>query len=296
MHQHPRTSLFAIAVAVVVAGWLLPAVADAQPPRTPLALEPAGSTGEAVWPAYEAWSRNADESLTLLVGYYNRNEVAVDILIGPDNNIGRGEDMGQPTHFLPGRNWGVFSITVPADEAERRLNWTLRINNQLAEVQFWANPPYFADPFLNVANGNVPPILKVGPTGQELQGPPHGVVASYATTVGEPLTLLLTVRDQPLVVEPEQRAGRRRRPPLGATWKKYRGPGQVTFEADGIDAGPVLTHRFDDLAGGETMTSVTFDAPGQYRLMATGNDISGNGGGGDQCCWTTAHVDVTVNP
>jgi hypothetical protein len=83
---------------------------------------------------------------------------------------------------------------------------------------------------------------------------------------------------------------------LGVTWKKYRGPGQVTFEADGIDAGPELSHRFDDLAGGETMTSVTFDTAGQYRLMATGNDVSGDGGGGDQCCWTTAHVNVTVNP
>ena len=99
MHQRPHLSLFAIVLAVVATGVCLPAAADAQPPRTPLSLEPAGSTGEAVWPAYEAWSRNADESLTLLVGYYNRNDVAVDIPIGPDNNIGPGQDMGQPTHF-----------------------------------------------------------------------------------------------------------------------------------------------------------------------------------------------------
>ena len=249
-----------------------------------------------MWPAYEAWSRNADGSLTLLVGYYNRNDVAVDIPIGPDNHMGPGQDMGQPTHFLPGRNWGVFSVTVSAEDAERRVNWTLRINNQLAEVEFWANPPYFADPFLNVANGNAPPILKVGPGGDDLQGPPHGIAASYSTTVGEPLTLLISARDQPLTVEPEERAGRRGRPPLRVTWKKYRGPGQVTFEADGLDAGPELTHPFDELAGGERITSVTFDTPGQYRLMATGNDVSGDGGGGDQCCWTTAHVDVTVNP
>ena len=281
----------------MVAGVLLASVAGAQPPRTPLALEPSGSTGEAVWPAYEAWSRNEDGSLTLLVGYYNRNDIAVDIPIGEDNHMGPGvQDMGQPTHFLPGRNWGVFSIRVPADQAERKLNWTLRINNQLAEVDFWANPPYFADPFLNLANGNVPPIVKVGPDGEERQGPPHGIAANYTTTVGEPLTLLLTVRDQPLTIEPEQRAGRRRRSPLTVTWKKYRGPGNVTFEAEEVEAGPELTHDFDELTGGETMTSVTFDAPGQYRLMATGNDVSGDGGGGDQCCWTTAHVDVTVNP
>ena len=51
---------------------------------------------------------------------------------------------------------------------------------------------------------------------------------------------------------------------------------------------------FDEVDGGETLTTATFSEPGRYRLMATGNDVSGAGGGGDQCCWTTAHVDVVV--
>ena len=268
----------------------------AQPPRFPLALEPEGSTGEAVWPAYEGWTRNEDGSLTLLVGYFNRNEEVVDVPIGDDNRMGpAGVDLGQPTHFLPGRNWGVFSITVPADQAEQRLTWSLRVNNQLAEITFWANPEYYVEPFLNRANGNTPPVIKVGPAGADLQGPPHGVAASYSTTVGEPLTLILSANDQPLTNAPESRRGGRRAP-LTVTWKKFRGPGDVTFEAEDIEAGPSLTHRFEELAGGETLTSVTFSEPGTYRLMATGNDVSGNGGGGDQCCWTTAHVDITVNP
>ena len=229
--------------------------------------------------------------------------MAIDIPIGDDNRMGPGNaDMGQPTRFLPGRNWGVFSITVPADRAEQKLTWTIRANNQLAEISFWANPPYFTEPFRNLANGNTSPILRVGPDGHALQGPPHGIAATYATTVGEPLTLLVTATDTPLTNAPEPRAGGRdgrfgrRRFPLNVTWKKYRGPAEVTFEAEGLDAGPELTHTFDDLAGGKTMTTVTFSAPGQYRLMATGNDISGDDGGGDQCCWTTAHVDVTVSP
>lgn len=291
-----RFRLIAIVLTLVAAGALAPVAAEAQPPRAPLELEPRGGSGEAIWPAYEGWSRNEDGSLTLLVGYYNRNDHTIEVPIGEDNRMGpASDDMGQPTVFYPGRNWGVFSVTVPADRAEEKLTWAIRVNNQLSEVAFWANPPYFADPFLNLANGNVPPVLKVGPTGDELQGPPHGITASYTTTVGEPLTLLVTGTDVPLTNAPES-GGRSRRPPLSVTWKKYRGPGQVTFEAEGIDAGPELQHRFDDLAGGETMTSVTFSEPGQYRLMATGNDVSGNGGGGDQCCWTTAHVDVTVNP
>ena len=147
-----------------------------------------------------------------------------------------------------------------------------------------------------MANGNVPPTLSVGSPREALQGPPHGVVVTYTTSVGEPLALLISVSDQPLTVEPEPRRGRRRRAPLSLTWKKYRGPGTVTFEADGLDTGTAFTHEFEDLAGDETLTMATFGEPGDYRLMATANDISGNGGGGDQCCWSTAHVDVTVNP
>jgi hypothetical protein len=44
----------------------------------------------------------------------------------------------------------------------------------------------------------------------------------------------------------------------------------------------------------EATTTATFDAPGEYVLRAQVNDDSGDGGGGDQCCWTTAHVRVTV--
>ena len=291
MHSS-RTVIVLAAVGTVA---ILAASAAAQPPRTPLALEPRGSTGEAIWPAYEGWSRNADGSLTLLLGYYNRNDEVVEIPVGEDNRLGPGDaDKGQPTHFLPGRNWGVFSITVPEDRAEERLTWTIRINNQLAEIAFWANPAYYTDPFLNRANGNVPPTLRIGADGAEMQGPPHGVSATWSTTVGEPLGLLATVTDRPLTIEPEQRRGRRRRPPVSLTWKKYRGPGEVTFGAEGKDAGAELTHTFEEVAGGETLTTATFSEPGRYRLMATGNDVSGDGGGGDQCCWTTAHVDVVV--
>ena len=41
-------------------------------------------------------------------------------------------------------------------------------------------------------------------------------------------------------------------------------------------------------------TTATFSAPGEYMLRAVANDSSGDGGGGDQCCWTTAFVRVNV--
>ena len=297
------TALTAVAACLAIV-----AVAGAQTPRAPLPLEPVGATGEAVWPAFESWARNDDGTVTLQLGYFNRNDEVIEILVGDDNRMGPGAvDMGQPTHFLPGRHIGVFSVTVPLDQAERKLTWTININNQVSEIAFTNNPEYFGDPFLDLSNGNTPPTLRVGAGGDELQGPPRGVVASYTTTVGEPLTLLATAADvAPTTLELERRGdadddvrrGRPRRAPLAVTWKKYRGPGDVTFEAEGIDTGEELTHEFDDLAGGETMTSVTFSEPGQYRLFVLANDDSSSPGEGSsrQCCWTTAHVDVTVNP
>jgi hypothetical protein len=35
-------------------------------------------------------------------------------------------------------------------------------------------------------------------------------------------------------------------------------------------------------------------APGDYILRVEGNDSTGSGGGGFQCCWSNAHVSVTV--
>jgi len=305
MHLFRRSvfTLTAVAACLIVAS-----IAQAQIPRAPHPLEPKGASGEAIWPAYESWSRNADGTLTMVLGYFNRNDEIVEIPIGPDNSMGPGNpDKGQPTHFLPGRHIGVFSIRVTEEEAEQRLTWSVTVNNQPSEISFSDVPAYFASPHLDAANGNTPPTLKLGGDGDELTGPIPGVMASYTTTVGEPLTLLASASDA--VIEGDTRESdadddddsprrRPRRAPLSVTWKKYRGTGDVTFEAEGIDAGEELTHSFEEIAGGETMTTVTFSEPGQYRLMVIGNDSSIAPGEGStrQCCWTTAHVEVTVNP
>ena len=68
-----------------------------------------------IYPAFEGWGPLKDGSNVLLLGYFNRNkDQALDIPIGPDNRIEPGgPDYGQPTHFLTGRQYGVFAITVP---------------------------------------------------------------------------------------------------------------------------------------------------------------------------------------
>src|ERR1041384_1302564 len=78
-----------------------------------LPFEPTHESGQSVTGAFEGWFPNADGSISLLAGYFNRNaKQEFDISPGPNNRIEPGgPDQGQPTHFLPGRQWGVFTIT-----------------------------------------------------------------------------------------------------------------------------------------------------------------------------------------
>jgi len=59
--------------------------------------------------AFEGWYENGDGPRGFLIGYYNRNtQEELDIPIGPNNRIDPGgPDMGQPTHFLPSRQYGA---------------------------------------------------------------------------------------------------------------------------------------------------------------------------------------------
>ncbi len=85
-------------------------------------------------------------------------------------------------------------------------------------------------------------------------------------------------------------AAREARGDIRVVWKKYRGPGEVKIAEATID----LKNEGDAKKFVEARTTATFSKPGVYWLRAQINDSSGDGGGGDQCCWTTAHVTVTV--
>src|SRR6266849_1229530 len=102
----------------------------------PLPLEPAHEAGASITGAFEGWFKNPDGTFTLLLGYYNRNRLQdVDVPIGPNNRVEPGgPDRGQPTHFMPGRNWGMFSIRVPADFGTNKLTWTLVVNGQTTVI------------------------------------------------------------------------------------------------------------------------------------------------------------------
>jgi hypothetical protein len=74
-------------------------------------------------------------------------------------------------------------------------------------------------------------------------------------------------------------------------WSKYRGTGAVTFSPDRIP----LRNEGNVRAVMKADTTATFSEPGEYILRVVANDASGDGGGGNQCCWTTAHVKATIS-
>src|SRR5579871_1918666 len=159
--------------------------AIAQPgAQTP--LEPPHNSGQGVTAAFEGWYPNPDGTSTILIGYYNRNlKEALDIPVGPNNRVEPGgPDRGQPTHFLPGRQWGVFTITVPKDfPADQKITWSIDANGQPTSIPVNLNPLYVIAPFLD-ATGNTPPFLGFQESGPFIQGPPRSIVNSLKTTVG----------------------------------------------------------------------------------------------------------------
>src|SRR5262245_20464148 len=72
--------------------------------------------GASVTASFEGWFADSDGGRRFLVGYYNRNSgQELDIPIGPNNRIEPGgPDLGQPTHFLPDRQIGLFVVPAPA--------------------------------------------------------------------------------------------------------------------------------------------------------------------------------------
>jgi hypothetical protein len=302
-----RTQVATLATLAVVAAWVLIGAGQQPPgPGGPLPLAPLGVRGEAIFPAFEGWGPHKDGTNVLLVGYFNRNkEQTLDIPIGPNNRIEPGgPDYGQPTHFKSGRQYGVFAIALPKDFGTKRLTWTLVANGQTSVVTMWMNPPYWVDFFKNTSTGNEPPVIRFSETGSPLTGPPRELIAqTLSGAVGQPVPLSLWASDHPntTVFDPNPRpepAGRGRgrgrggEPPSDITvnWSMYRGPADVTIAESKIP----LTTKGDEKLVLEAKTTATFSAPGEYWLLATVNDLTGDGGGGDQCCWTSAHVKVMV--
>src|SRR5438046_156144 len=126
-----------------------------------LPLEPVHESGASITGAFEGWFKNADGTFSLLLGYFNRNtKQELDIPIGPNNRVdGGGPDQGQPTHFLTGRQWGMFTVRPPADFGKNKLIWTLVANGQELVIPASLPPDYEISPFMESTLENTPPVL-----------------------------------------------------------------------------------------------------------------------------------------
>jgi hypothetical protein len=263
-----------------------------------LVMEPLKDSGLNVYPAFEGWYQNADGTYTLLIGYYNRNKKQLlDVPIGPNNRIEPGgPDQGQPTHFLVGRGWGTTAIRVPKDFGTKKLTWTLTTNGKTVQGIFGLQKGYQIEPFLDAAMGNKPPAFKFEASGKELVGPPPPLAMAQAVngTVGEPVALTVFIHDdgheEPTgggSAAPSGAAAAQGPPPrprLSVTMSKFRGTGDIKFD----DATPAVGKD------GKATANATFSAPGEYVVRVEGNDSSGVGGGGFQCCWSTVYFKVNV--
>jgi hypothetical protein len=257
-----------------------------------LPMEPPHNSGQSITGAFEGWFQNADGTSSLLLGYYNRSlKQDVDIPIGPNNRIEPGgPDRGQPTHFLPSRQWGMFTITVPKDFGTQKLTWTIVANGSPTVIPISLDPLWELSPLID-ATGNTPPFISFEEKGPFQQGP-RASLTNRNASVSDPLTLTVWVADDAKL---PPGAPQVKTPPVTVTWTKQRGPGSVTFskEKPAVEktdfAAPPNT-----VFAGKATTTATFSEPGEYWLNVVANDWSGEGGRGFQCCWTNAQVKVSV--
>ena len=271
--------------------------AGAAPAMCQLPLGPPHETGASITGAFEGWYKNPDGSFSFLLGYFNRNTLQeLEIPIGPDNRIEPGgPDLGQPAWFLPGRQWGMFTVKVPANFGDKKLTWTIVANEQQTAIPLSLKPDYEVSPFQEAA-GNTPPALRFDAQGAVAKGP-GGLNASRTVKAGSPLSLTVWVSDD---LKPGSGSGalskKQLAHPVTVTWSKYRGPGNVSFSNSKPDVEETARKDGKLPFSGKATTEAVFDRPGDYILHVYANDYSGEGGAGFECCWTYGDVKVSVLP
>ena len=291
-----------VAAAVIAGGVLVSAPLDYARGAQQLPSEPQRQFGTSITGAFEGWFANPDGSRSFLVGYLNRNNSqALDIPIGPNNRIEPGgPDMGQPTHFLPGRHWGMFTVTVPANftTPDQRFTWTIVANGQPTAIPLRLHPDYSVSPFTDVAAKNTPPILRFAEQGAAVQGPVAVLSAAVTRTtrVSSPLALPVWAEDDARFASGTMALPKNLPPPVRLEWSMYRGPAGVMFDKDRPAMETLAGGALNVPYHGKATTTVTFSEPGEYVLHVNAMDYSGEGGSGEVCCWTTAMVKVTVTP
>jgi hypothetical protein len=154
-------------------------------------------------------------------------------------------------------------------------------------------PDWEISPFEEAAVANTPPVIGFEEHGPRVQGP-RGLIVERKAKLGDAFSLTVWVSDDAKFTNSSGVRPKNLGPAVTLRWSKYRGPGTVTFTAERPEVEKIERKDLPAAFNGKATTSVTFSEPGDYMLHITANDYSGEGGGGFQCCWTTALVKVSV--
>ena len=247
------------------------------------------NSGQTIQPIFDGWVHNPDGSFEMHFGYLNRNYVDEQhVPIGANNRMTPdAPDQGQPTFFYPRVNHRVFSVTVPADWANKELVWQVTVGNETYRAVGWLQPEWEIDTnprrrFFDVTEGEA-----------GNQAPTMVVDAARTVTVSGTLTMTATVSDDGLPPPRERRGGgqgllptfekipdgptlpvnvpqiqtdKRLSPTrvsveqVNVTWTQLRGPTGVTLESQGEPENGVAT------------VAATFESPGDYLIRVQASD------------------------
>ena len=244
------------------------------------------SSGQSIQPFFDGWSHHPDGGFDMHFGYLNRNYVQdLHIPVGAGNRMSPGEpDQGQTTYFYPRANRRVFSVRVPEDWGDRRLEWQLTVGDETHRALGWLQPEW--EIFANRA------AARAGGQGDN-QPPALAVTAPVGAVAGEPVTLTAAVTDDGLppprqrggggtgipptfervsdqptlpVNVPQLQASARKRPVrtpverVTVTWTQLRGAAGVTLEPE------------EDAPEGSAVVTAVFPTAGEYLFRVQASD------------------------
>lgn len=244
------------------------------------------SSGQAIQPFFDGWSHHPDGGFEMHFGYLNRNYVEeLHVPVGAANRMAPGEpDHGQPTYFYPRTQRRMFSVRVPADWGDRRLEWQVTVDEQTYRALGWLQPEW--EIFANAAEA------RAGGQGDN-RPPTLAVTGPRVAAAGEPVTLSAAVTDDGLppprrrggggrgtldtfqprpgdptlpVNVPQLQASARKRPlrtpveRVTVTWTQLRGAAGVALEAE------------DGAPDGSAVVTATFPSPGEYLFRVQASD------------------------
>lgn len=304
-----------------------PAPVSAQGPDGRWPLQPSSGVGRIVAPFLDGWYANEDGTYSYSFGYNNFNEDVVELPLGEANFIDPAQYNGmQPTVFYPGKARGVFTVTVPASQADIDVWWTLtNANGEVTKVPGRNSWNAYQLDWLPRPHGSVPPAVWFDDGNDEIGRGPPGVMSQNTLSVatGSPLVVEVEVED---ISENDLSDARfRNGTELRVNWRLLQAPlgGEVEFTRHESTMIPELSERAAAAAAradsaaaaagvpprprgpdpdvvpvqdaGTARVIATFSMPGEYVLIGqVDNHRRPDSNSGDQCCWTNAYVRVNV--